>query len=130
MRIRFLTTPQQQQRDSNAEATRLPVQRGAEHVVAAGYSQAALVGSDSTEEYRRTTHRSAKGALWRAIAAETALADLGENRLHVIRGGSGGLQTSTHSSLSFRHRVSSGPRNDISKGPPCAGAGGHGRDGA
>ena len=86
MRIRFLTTPQQQQRDSNAEETRLPVQRGAEHVVAAGYSQAALVGSDSTEEYRRTTHRSAKGATWRAIAAETALADLGENRLHEIRG--------------------------------------------
>jgi hypothetical protein len=86
VRIRFLTTPQQQQRDSNAEETRLPVQRGAEHAVAAGYSQAALVGSDSTEEYRRTTHRSAKGATWRAIAAETALADLGENRLHEIRG--------------------------------------------
>ena len=69
MRIRFLTTPQQQQRDSNAEATILPVQRGAEHVVAAGYSQAALVGSDSTEEHSRTINRSAKGATRRAMAA-------------------------------------------------------------
>ena len=35
------------------------MQRGAVHVVAAGCSQAALVGSDSTEECRRTINRSA-----------------------------------------------------------------------